>query len=150
MLALIPVPEPQKCKRPETKACVQVASRLICRVLLAAHMACVSPTKGSVAATSGRENCASPFENASESHHSRGTTSTIIPMTVFQMSGAVPMPTEEEPAMPSCRATVYPSGKGHDHTVRSPTSSADGSLSLRKKLICRLFAPACNDEKRVM
>mmetsp|Transcript_20821 Transcript_20821/g.34329 ORF Transcript_20821/g.34329 Transcript_20821/m.34329 type:complete len:274 (+) Transcript_20821:578-1399(+) len=105
-------------------------------------MACVSPTNMSVAATSGRENVASPCEKLGERHHARGTTSTRSPIMLFQMSGAVPIPTDESPLICSSSATVRPSGNGQDHTRLSPIKRADWSSPRRKKETMRSFVPA--------
>ena len=114
------------------------------------RIACVSPTKRSVKSTSGFENFASPLLNAADRHHALGTTSTIIPMTSFQMSGAVPIPTDEEPDIPpvTCRGMSAPSGKGHDQTARSPTSLALGSDSARKNSTRLCLWPAHGSRRR--
>ena len=89
--------------------------------------------KRSVSRTSGCEKSARPCEKERLFHQPRGTTSTITPITEFQSSGAVPMPTDELPVMESRSATVQPSGKGQLQTERSPTSDSDASSRPRRK-----------------
>ena len=98
------------------------------------RIACVSPVKRSVSRTSGCEKSARPCEKERLFHQPRGTTSTITPITEFQSSGAVPMPTDELPVMESRSATVQPSGKGQLQTERSPTSDSDASSRPRRTL----------------
>eukprot|EP00965_Chrysotila_dentata_P214075 6188009-Pleurochrysis_carterae.AAC.3 len=134
--------------RSETEAAIEWRKSLLlllgrsCSARAVSHIACVSPTKRSVSATSGREKVAIPCEKAGESHHPLGTAATSAPMTPFHTSGAVPIPTLESPAMPNAAPTVAPSGNGHDQTGRSPTSVADASEGSRKKRTHRVFEPA--------